>query len=210
VAAKRLREALALVRGRPLADLALEQWAAPEVDHLEERILAAKESRIAADLELGQHAQVVPELQDLVERHPYREHLLELLMLALYRCGRQADALKVYRRTAARNRRELALEPSRPLQQLEALILKQDPALDRPPVQPERRRLRARRRSWKLIAAGAATVVASVAAAAGVAFTRDGRASLASLPAGVAIISAKDARWSRTSRRRRSPSPWKW
>jgi DNA-binding SARP family transcriptional activator/antitoxin (DNA-binding transcriptional repressor) of toxin-antitoxin stability system len=192
VAAKRLRKALALVRGRPLADVALEPWAAPEVDRLEERILAAKESRIAADLELGRHAEVVPELEDLVERQPYREHLLELLMLALYRSGRQADALEVYRREAARIRRELALQLSRPLQQLEASILQQDPALDGPPAPREPRRFRARRRSWKLIAAGAATVIAAAAAAAGVAFTRGGRASLASLPAGVAIIATND------------------
>ena len=192
VAAERLREALALVRGRPLADVALEPWAAPEIDRLEERILAAKELRISADLELGRHAEVAPELEDLVEQHPYREHVLELLMLALYRSGRQADALEAYRRGAARLRNDLGLEPGRPLQQLEAAILQHDPTLDAPSAQQASRRMGARRRSWKLVAAGAAIVVAAAAAAAGLTLTRGGSASLESLPPGVAIISAKD------------------
>ena len=75
-------EALRLVRGRPLADVALEPWAAPEVDRLE-KILAASEARIESDLERGQHKHLVPELESLVESHPYRERLLELLMLSL-------------------------------------------------------------------------------------------------------------------------------
>ena len=118
VRAGRFDEALQLVRGRPLADVALEPWAAPEVDRLEEKILAATEARIESDLERGQHKHLVPELESLVESHPYRERLLELLMLALYRSGRQAEALEAYRRGAKRLRDELGLEPGRSLQQL--------------------------------------------------------------------------------------------
>jgi DNA-binding SARP family transcriptional activator len=192
VAAARLREALALVRGRPLADLALEPWAAPELSRLEERIVAAREARIAADLELGHHAQVLPELDDLVATYPYRERLLELKMLALYRSGRQVEALEAYRRGAARVRAGMGLEPGRPLQQLEASILQQAPELD-PPQRPRRERLHVRRRrSWKLLTAGAAIVVSAAAAAVGIALTRGESASLASLPPGVAVISADD------------------
>jgi DNA-binding SARP family transcriptional activator len=189
VAAARLREGLALVRGRPLADVALEPWAAPEIDRLEERILAATEARIEADLEFGRHGDLVPELERLVDQHPYREHLLELLMLALYRSGRQAEALDAYRRRATRLRDELGLEPSRPLQQLEASILQQDEALDAPSAA---RRLQVRRRSWKVVTAGAVAVVAAAAAATAIALTRGSSVSLESLPPGVAVISATD------------------
>jgi DNA-binding SARP family transcriptional activator len=182
-------DALQLVRGRPLADVALEPWAAPAVGRLEERILAAREGRIEGELELGRHAQLVPELEQLVDQHPYREHLLELLMLALYRSGRQAEALEAYRRGAARLRDELGLEPSRPLQQLEAAILRQDSDLDRPAAAERVARLR---RNWKLVTVGAVAVVAAAAAATAIALTRGGAASLESLPPGVAVISAKD------------------
>jgi DNA-binding SARP family transcriptional activator len=192
VVASRLRDALALVRGRPLADLALEPWAAPEVARLEDRVLAATEARIEAELALGRHAVLVPELEALVEQHPYREHLLELVMLALYRSGRQGNALEAYRRGAARLRDELGLEPSRPLQQLEASILQQDEALDPPPEAQRDLWFTRRRRSWKLITAGAVVVLAAAAAATGIALTRSSSASLASLPPGVAIVSAKD------------------
>jgi DNA-binding SARP family transcriptional activator len=192
VVATRLRDALALVRGQPLAGLALEPWAAPEVARLEDRVLAATEARMEAELALGRHAELVPELEALVEQHPYREHLLELLMLALYRSGRQGDALEAYRRGAVRLREELGLEPSRPLQQLEASILRQDEALDPPPEAQRDLWFTKRRRSWKLITAGAVVVLAAAAAATGIALTRSSSASLASLPPGVAILSAKD------------------
>ncbi len=188
-AAEQLREALALVRGRPLADVALEPWGASEIGRIEERILAATEARIEADLELGRHAMLAPELEALVRQHPFREHLLELLMLALYRSGRQVEALETYRRGASGLRDELGLEPGRPLQQLEASILRQDSALD-VPAAPRRQRLR--RRGWKLAATGAVAVLAAAAAAAAVALTRGESASLESLPPGVAIISSSD------------------
>lgn len=190
-AASQLREALQLVRGRPLADVALEPWAAPEVARIEERVLAATEARIGADLTVGRHADVVPELETLVETYPYRERLVELQMLALYRSGRQAEALDAHRRAAGRLRDELGLEPGRPLQQLEGSILRQDKELDAP--SPPRSDSHARRRrSWKLATVGAAGVVAAAIAAAGVAITRDDSASLESLPPGIAIISATD------------------
>src|SRR5438045_1015019 len=92
-AAALLREALALFRGEPLADLQLEPWAQTEIGRLEERRLAALEARIDADLTLARHRELVPELRALVAANPFQEHFLEQLMLALYRSGRQAAAL---------------------------------------------------------------------------------------------------------------------
>jgi DNA-binding SARP family transcriptional activator/streptogramin lyase len=191
-AASTLREASQLVRGRPLSDVALEPWAAPEVARIEERILTANELRIESDLELGRHAELVQELETLVDANPYRERLLELLMLALYRSGRQAEALAAYRRGAARARDELGIEPGRPLQQLEASILRQDPAVDGPPRASREPSAAKRRRSAKVAIAGAIAVAAAAAAAAAIALTREDTASLESLPPGVAIISATD------------------
>ena len=101
-AAARLREALALWRGPALADVAYEAFARPEIVRLEERHTAALEQRIDADLALGRHADVVAELEGLVAQHPLRERLRAQLMVALYRCGRQADALEAYCASAAR------------------------------------------------------------------------------------------------------------
>ena len=157
VAAARLHEALALFRGDPLSDLSLEPWAQPEIARLEERRLMALEARIDADLSLGRHRELVPELDALVAAHPFREHLLEQLVLALYRSGRQAEALDAYRRGATRLRNELGLEPGRGLQELEQRILRQDPMLD-PPSTPAARG-QARRRGWKLVLVGAGVVL---------------------------------------------------
>ena len=109
-AADVLREALALWRGPPLAELDA-PFARAERARLEEQRIAALEQRIDADLELGRHAELVPELEGLVRGHPLRERLRGQLMLALYRCGRQADALAVYqsgRRAARRGARARA------------------------------------------------------------------------------------------------------
>lgn len=192
VGAGRFGEALQLVRGRPLADLALEPWAAPEIARLEERILVATELRIEADFELGRHSDVVPELEALVESHPFRERLLELLMLGLYRSGRQSDALDAYRRGAARLRDDLGLEPSPPLRRLEAAVLQQSAELESPIRRTVDREAGLRRRGWKLATAGAIALVIGGAAAAAIALTRGATASLTALPAGVAIISTKD------------------
>src|SRR5262249_54083891 len=96
VAARKLREALALVRGRPLADFAYADFARDDIVRLEELELGAVEARIDADLALGRHAALTGELEALVAAHPLRERLRGQQMLALYRCGRQAEALEAY------------------------------------------------------------------------------------------------------------------
>ena len=128
-AATLLRDALSLWRGPPLAELAFEPFAQAEIARLREQRLAALEARVEADLAAGRHAAVVGELQALVAEHPARERLAAQLMLALYRCGRQTDALEAYRRTRARLRDELGLEPGAALQGLQRQILQQSPAL---------------------------------------------------------------------------------
>jgi DNA-binding SARP family transcriptional activator len=128
-ASAKLREALALWRGPPLADLAYEQFAQAEIARLEEMRLGAVDQRLESDLALGRHAELVPELETLVARHPLRERFRYQLMLALYRSGRQADALQAYRQARQELSDELGLEPSESLKQLEAAILRQDPAL---------------------------------------------------------------------------------
>ena len=110
-AAARLREALALFRDEPLSDLSLEPWAQSEIARLQERRLVALEACADADLALGRHGELVPDLDALVAANPFRERLLGQLVLALYRSGRQAEALDAYRRGAARLRDELGLEP---------------------------------------------------------------------------------------------------
>src|SRR3954451_24988368 len=122
-----LKEALALWRGPPLADLAYERFAQPEIARLEELRLEALEERIEADLALGRA--VAGELEALVAQHPLRERLRRQLMLALYRAGRQADALEAYREAGRALVEELGIEPSHELQELERAILVQDPAL---------------------------------------------------------------------------------
>src|SRR5262249_51714912 len=103
---------------------------------LEEQRLIRLEQRLEADLAAGRHADTVPELETLVREHPLRESLRGLLMLALYRSGRQADALGVMQDTRATLRDELGLDPSHALQQLEKAILTQDPSLDLAPAAP--------------------------------------------------------------------------
>jgi hypothetical protein len=125
-----LREALALWRGPPLADLAYEPFAEMEVARLEELRWAALERRTDADLAAGRHAALVGELQALIGQHPLRERLRGQLMLALYRSGRQAEALAAYRRACQELMDGLGLEPGEALKRLEHAILRQDPELD--------------------------------------------------------------------------------
>ena len=134
-AARLLRDALALWRGPALADVAHESFAQAEILRLEELRLVALERRIDAELELGRDAELVAELEALVREHPLRERLRAQLMLALYRSGRQADALEVYRQTRRLLVDELGLEPSPALHELEQAILHQDPELS-PRVDP--------------------------------------------------------------------------
>jgi YVTN family beta-propeller protein len=137
-AADTLREALSLWRGQALADLRSEPFARIEVDRLEELRLSALEDRLEADLELGRHAEVVSELEALVAHHPLRERLRGQLMLALYRSGRQADALRAYRETRRELVEELGIEPGPALRELESRILRQDVELDSPIGQSKR------------------------------------------------------------------------
>ena len=130
VAAPLLREALGLWRGPALSDLAYEAFAQAESVRLEELRLSALEQRLEADLELGRHAEAVAELEALVRSHPLRERPRAQLMLALYRSGRQVEALEVYQQARRTLVDELGIEPSHPLQELEKGILRQDRALD--------------------------------------------------------------------------------
>jgi WD40 repeat protein/DNA-binding SARP family transcriptional activator/energy-coupling factor transporter ATP-binding protein EcfA2 len=129
-AAATLRAALGLFRGEPLADLASEEFAQAEIRRLEGLRLAALTERVEADLMAGGGADLVAELEGLVALHPLQERLRGQLILALYRAGRQSDALAEYRRMHALLREELGLEPSRALQELERSVLRHDPALD--------------------------------------------------------------------------------
>jgi DNA-binding SARP family transcriptional activator len=123
---ERLREALALWRGEPLAEVAFEPFAMPEVRRLEELRLATVEDRIDADLACERYANLVPELESLVGRHPLRERLRGQLMLALYHSGRQGDALHAFQDARRTLVEELGLEPSPQLQELQAQILRQE------------------------------------------------------------------------------------
>src|SRR5205809_5801447 len=120
-----LRRALDLWRGEPLAELAFEPFAGAEVRRLEELRLVAAEDWVDAELEAGRQAELVPELEALVARHPLRERLRGQLMLALYRSGRQADALSAYQDIRRLLSDELGLEPGPQLQQLQQNILRQ-------------------------------------------------------------------------------------
>ncbi|MEA2283324.1 MAG: hypothetical protein QOK21_3931, partial [Solirubrobacteraceae bacterium] len=133
-AAAALREALAEWRGGPLEDLALEPFAQRDVARLQERRVLAEEARIEAALALGLAADLIGDLETLTEEHPLRENLRGQLMLALYRSGRQADALEVYRRARAELVDALGIEPGRELRRLQQAILEQDPSLDVAPV----------------------------------------------------------------------------
>ena len=146
IASDLLREALGLWRGAPLGDLAYEPFAQSHIARLEEVRLVALEQRIEADLELGEAAGLVPELETLVREHPARERLRAQLILALYRAGRQADALASYRDARIALVEELGLEPGRELKELERAILAQDPGIDAPTrVRPSHERSRGER-----------------------------------------------------------------
>ena len=128
-AAALLRDALALWRGEVLSDLGPPDFAETTVARLGELHVVAEESAMAAALELGQHREVVGRLHELVAAHPYHERLCGLLVLALYRSGRQVDALAAYAATKQRLGDELGIDPGPDLQVLETAVLRQDPAL---------------------------------------------------------------------------------
>ncbi len=157
-AGRLLRQGLALWRGPPYADLRYEAALQTEITRLEELRLTTLEERVEADLAAGETSQLVAELEALVREHPHRERLRGLLMLALYRSGRQAEALEAYRQGRQLLDSELGLEPGPELRELERSILAHDPALDGP-----QRAIRqtARRRSSALLAAGGALLLAA-------------------------------------------------
>jgi len=130
------RAALELWRGPALADFAYEDFAHAAAARLEEARLRAFEHRVEADLALGRHAEVVGELESVVAAHPLREGLWGQLMTALYRCGRQGEALRAYQRVRQALSEELGIDPSPALQRLEGSILRQDRALDQRPQRP--------------------------------------------------------------------------
>ena len=161
-----LGEALSLWRGPALADFAYEEFAQAQIAGLEERRLAALEDRIDADLALGRHDRLVGELEALVAEHPGRERLRGQLMLALYRGGRQGDALRTYQEGRQALADELGVEPGPRLHALEAAILRQDPELAPPPTAWAAVRRRSRTRAAALVAGGGVLLlVAAIAAA---------------------------------------------
>ena len=131
------RAALALFRGDPLADIADEPFAIDEIRRLEELRLTAAELAIDADLATGRHQELVGEIEALLAANPLRERLHGQRMLALYRCGRQAEALEAYRHARDTLVEEIGIEPSAELRRLHEAILRQDPSLDVEPAAPE-------------------------------------------------------------------------
>ena len=120
-----LRAALAEWRGPPFQELAYESFLQGEIRRLEELYVGAQEQLLDGELELGHHGQVVPTVEALIRQHPYRERLRAQLMLALYRSGRQAEALQAYQ-DARRSLAELGLEPGHQLRRLHGAILRQE------------------------------------------------------------------------------------
>jgi YVTN family beta-propeller protein len=171
-AAGDLQAALELWRGQPFADLALEPFALPAAARLEAQRITVTESWVEAELALGRHAELVGRLEELVRQHPYRERLRAQLILALYRSGRQADALASYREARAVLADELGIEPGPELRELERRVLDQDPSLalappahvpaPEPSGEPQGSRPTGRRR--RLLAASGVLVGALVAA----------------------------------------------
>jgi DNA-binding SARP family transcriptional activator/class 3 adenylate cyclase len=127
-----LRDALALWRGAPLAEYTYERFAEAAIARLEELRLSCRAELIEAELAMGRQEEVVPELEALVRQHPLRERLRGQLMLALYRCGRQAEALEAFQQTRRMLIDELAVEPSDALRELEQAILRQETSLQLP------------------------------------------------------------------------------
>src|SRR4029453_12870602 len=127
-----LREALGLWRGQAFEEFLDSDVAVAAADRLGELRLVAVEDRVEADLRLGQHRELVAELEGLVRDHPLRERLWSQLLLALYRSGRQADALLGYQRARATLGEELGFDPGAELRRLHAAVLAQDPGLDLP------------------------------------------------------------------------------
>jgi DNA-binding SARP family transcriptional activator len=140
-----LRDALGLWRGTALADFTYEPFAQTEISRLEELRLVALEARVEADLALGRHAELVSELEAIVDSQPLRERPRAQLMLALYRAGRQADALAAYRAARETLVEELGIDPGPALRELEAAVLRQDESLLLPETAPAKPPMQFRR-----------------------------------------------------------------
>jgi DNA-binding SARP family transcriptional activator/basic membrane lipoprotein Med (substrate-binding protein (PBP1-ABC) superfamily) len=164
-AAALARQALELWSGPVLAGTTLNVDGLAEAERLEELRFRALELRIDADLALGRHGALVGELRQLVEANPYREHLVAQLMVALYRSGRQAEALEVYERTRRALDEDLGLRPSKDLQRLTGQILRQEDVLREPAPRESGREERParRRRGVVAVALGGALAAATVA-----------------------------------------------
>jgi DNA-binding SARP family transcriptional activator len=168
-----LREALELWRGPALREFRAEPFAELAAARLEDQRLAAVEDRLQAELDSGEAPRAVPELEELVAAEPLRERPRELLMLALYRAGRQADALDLYRRTRDLFVNELGIEPGPGLRELEQAVLRQDTALRAPPRRPRQPAPEPGaeppppRRQWPLVVAALAAILLATGAVAG-------------------------------------------
>jgi YVTN family beta-propeller protein len=198
VAATNLRAALSLWRGPALAEFADEPFAQPEIDRLEELRLAALSERVEADLALGRHADVIGELESLTARHPFQERLIAQRMLALYRSGRQAEALEVYRGARHALVEQLGIEPGAPLQALERAILQQDRALE---LQSGAAAPRRRRRRSLLAAGVSASAVLAVVAVALVGGGGGGRGEAADMVDSTQSLGVVDPRTNRLTDR---------
>jgi DNA-binding SARP family transcriptional activator len=164
VAGRRLRDALEMWRGPPLAEFAAGSSVGAAVAALSELRLSAVEERIEADLASGSSAELVAELEALVAAHPLRERLRGQLMLALYRAGRQAEALQVNQGTRRLLVGELGIEPSQALQRLEQAILRQEESLE-PPTRPAVGLSSGRRRSLPAVGGLCIAALAALALA---------------------------------------------
>lgn len=216
-----LAQALGLWRGPPLAEFS-EPFAAAERGRLEELELRAREARIEADLALGRHAEVVGELERLVSEHPLRERLYSQLMVALYRSGRQAEALSVYRNGRSFLVEQLGIEPSRALQELERSILRHDPSLDVVPAARMTAIRHAPRERWSELLVGREREIELLTEALGEAYSGRGRLVLVSGEQGlgktrVALELARHAErrgaqvlWGRCYEREGAPPYWPW
>ncbi len=194
------RRALALWRGPPLADVALEGPERHSLGRLNEQRLTTQIERIDAEVQLGRHAHVLGELEALIAEHPYQERPAALLMLALYRSGRPADALEVYRTVRGRLSDELGLQPGKELRHLEAAILRQDDALAAPtavreapvveaaPPEPEPQAAPTPRRRCRLALGGVLALIAAAGVTAAALLLRDKPVPVVVAPNSVAVI----------------------
>ena len=186
-AASLYREALALWRGPPLADVAFESSARNEVARLESERVKALVDRIDCELALGLHEELVPELESLVAQHPLQERLRAQLMLALYRSSRQADALAAYHEARSTLVEELGLEPGPELHELERAMLRQDAEL-RAPARPLAEGVGASRRPWAVIGLLAALTAGVLAFAGFLLFDSDTAGIAGISPNAVGVI----------------------